>query len=51
MTPASREDMKVIDHRCEYPGCASWGGWGFGKPKHESHWFCFAHRGEGEQFL
>lgn len=42
---------RVIDHKCEHPGCNSWGGWGFGKPKQESHWFCYEHRAEGEFFL
>lgn len=41
----------VQDHKCEHPGCQALGGWGFGKPKHISHWFCFEHRGEGERHL
>jgi len=41
----------VQDHKCEHEGCCAWGGWGFGKPKQISHWFCFEHRGKGEKFL
>lgn len=42
----------IYEHWCEHPGCQEWGGWGFGRIKAESpHWFCFAHRDEGEQYL
>jgi len=47
--PISRS--RVIDHKCEHEGCYAWGGWGFGKPKGEPHWFCFEHRAEGERYL
>lgn len=46
-----RAVARVIDHRCEHAGCTKWGGFGFGKPKQESHWFCYGHRAEGERFL
>lgn len=41
----------VQDHRCEHVGCDKQGGWGFGKPKGQPHWFCFEHRAEGERYL
>ncbi|MER8386529.1 hypothetical protein NKI19_29965 [Mesorhizobium sp. M0751] len=41
----------IQHHRCEHPDCGKDAGWGFAKPKQASHWFCFAHRAEGEAFL
>ncbi|TIW03975.1 MAG: hypothetical protein E5V77_01955 [Mesorhizobium sp.] len=41
----------VQHHLCEHAGCGKDAGWGFAKPKQAPHWFCFEHRGEGEQFL
>lgn len=41
----------VQEHRCEHPGCTEWGGWGFSKPKQESHWFCYEHKADGERCL
>ena len=41
----------LLGHVCEHDGCGQDAGWGFARPKQASHWFCYAHRAEGEQFL
>ncbi|CAN7648932.1 hypothetical protein [Mesorhizobium sp. LjNodule214] len=41
----------IQHHFCEHTGCGKDAGWGFGKPKHTPHWFCFEHRTDGERYL
>jgi len=40
-----------LGHVCEHSGCGKDGGWGFARPGQKSHWYCYEHRGEGQQFL
>jgi hypothetical protein len=36
-------------HYCEHDGCREWGGWGYSRSKlSPTHWFCYAHREDGE---
>lgn len=48
---APSRERGPLGHSCEHLGCGRDAGWGFARPKQPSHWFCFEHRGEGEQFL
>jgi hypothetical protein len=41
----------MVEHWCEHPGCASWGGWGFARGRGKPVWFCYEHREDGERFL
>ncbi|MER8444731.1 hypothetical protein NKH52_16180 [Mesorhizobium sp. M1066] len=51
MTPAQRDPVKVLGHTCERDGCGKVAGWGFARPRRESHWFCYEHRGDGHQYV
>ncbi len=51
MSPVARPRGKVLGHICEHPGCGCDAGWGFAKPRRPSHWFCFGHKADGENFL
>jgi hypothetical protein len=33
----------IYNHFCEETGCAKWGGWGFGRGKEPTIWFCYEH--------
>jgi len=34
----------VVDHRCEYPGCGEWGGFGFAASRAVApRWWCARH--------
>lgn len=44
-------DRGSLGHACEHAGCGKDAGWGFGRPKQASHFFCYEHRRDGEQFL
>jgi len=41
----------IFEHYCEYANCKEWGGWGFGSKARGQHFFCYEHKGEGEQYL
>jgi hypothetical protein len=51
MMPAPRDRAKVLGHTCEHDDCGKVAGWGFGRPRGKSHWFCFEHRGDGDRYL
>jgi len=51
MTSAPRDRTKVLGHMCERDGCRKVAGWGFARPRRESHWFCFEHRADGDRYL
>jgi hypothetical protein len=51
MTSAPRHRAKVLGHTCEHDGCGKVAGWGFARPRRESHWFCFEHRADGDSLL
>jgi hypothetical protein len=37
----------IFEHWCEHPGCAHWGSFGFQRGRVPVY-FCFRHRGDGE---
>jgi len=41
----------IEHHFCEREGCGKVAGFGFAKPKQAPHWFCFAHKDDGERYL
>jgi len=51
MTPAPRDNARVVGHFCEHRDCGKVAGFGFARRHQESHWFCFAHKADGERYL
>ncbi len=51
MTAVPREGVRIENHICEHAGCGRLGGFGFSRPRQASHWFCLAHRADGDRFL
>ncbi|WP_322414074.1 hypothetical protein [Mesorhizobium huakuii] len=51
LASATRDAQKVLGHICEHSGCGKVAGWGFARPRMESHWFCFEHRADGDRYL
>lgn len=48
----AQKDKGVSDHRCEHPGCAEWGSWGYQRSKLEAtRWYCYGHRETGERLI
>jgi hypothetical protein len=41
----------IFEHYCEHPRCEAWGAYGYQIGKQQSHFYCLAHRGEGERLI
>jgi hypothetical protein len=51
ITAAPRERARIENHVCEHAGCGKGAAFGFARPRQPSHWYCLAHRSEGDRHL